>query len=547
MDRPVHDSTAKVPCGIDNSALMPRALAYMMPASVPSPVENMSRLTPPERIQLTIILLLGFALRLYRLGAASIWLDETATIRLSKLPFSRLWLSAYDSSPPLYYSIIKLLLPLGQSEFALRLPSVLFGTATIAVIYLTGRKLAGPMAASAAALLLALSFPNIEYSQEARHYALLGFCLSLSLYGLVTLGTQWRDSGSGFNFSRFICCGGGLYALGVLAALYTHNVAVFYWLGTQCFFLAWWARPLRFATAGLGAWFVLNLAVLLLWLPWFLTTFEVLDTGIFSWLPQADAGLAFDTWRAVHGFRAVPLAQPFADLMLLAFGLAGLYALRRNYALFALFAGLMVFSSVIIWAYGFVSTPVFMLRTILWGTLPSCLLVSVGVSRLPRTAATVAIAVMLALYTVGVTTYFKSNLGENENWRGAAKYFEEHWQPGDLLLIRAPYVARPFFYYVEPLPEQRELLGWDCNREKLLAGTVEGTGRDKQIRWDREAMPVSAPFPPKSGAILWLVESHCGARDWTVADAVFWPNWRLVETVEFKGVDLHRLASSGPR
>jgi len=157
---------------------------------------------------------------------------------------------------PLYYSIIKLLLPFGHSEFLLRFPSVIFGTLTVAVIYCTTRKVAGPLAALLAGLILTLSFHNIEYSQEARTYALLGFCLSLSLLGLIDLGTRWKTTGENFSFPAFITGGAGLYALGLTAALYSHNTAVFFWVGIQFFFLAWWAGPFHWSRACLAGWVI---------------------------------------------------------------------------------------------------------------------------------------------------------------------------------------------------------------------------------------------------------------------------------------------------
>ena len=124
--------------------------------------------------QLLFIVIVASAVRFYKLGFASLWLDEALRIKLSGLPFSVLWVTPYDTTPPLYYSVIHLLLNFGHSEFLLRLASALFGVVTIVVVYVAIRKVAGSLAAFMGALLLSLSFHNIDYSQEARAYALLG-------------------------------------------------------------------------------------------------------------------------------------------------------------------------------------------------------------------------------------------------------------------------------------------------------------------------------------------------------------------------------------
>ncbi|MGL4565942.1 MAG: glycosyltransferase family 39 protein, partial [Halioglobus sp.] len=221
--------------------------------------------------------MLAAAVRCYQLGFASLWLDEALTIRIANLPLSELWVTSYDPTPPLYYTVIHFLLSFGHSEIALRIPSALFGLLTVVIIYLATRKLAGATAAFAAALILALSFHNIEYSQEARAYSLLGLCLSVSLLGLINLGLRWQDSCEGFTFRKFLGSGGALYAMGLIAALYTHNAAVFYWLCVQLFFLAWWVRPFKFSLPCIASWAAVNMAVLLLWTPWLLVSIRMIS------------------------------------------------------------------------------------------------------------------------------------------------------------------------------------------------------------------------------------------------------------------------------
>jgi mannosyltransferase len=109
-------------------------------------------------ILLLAITLLALALRLYRLGAQSLWYDEGVSVYLARMSLPQLtaW-TADDIQPPLYYYLFHFwLLLFGQSssEFVARFPSLFFGVLTVPLMYRTGRHLFG-----ATAGLLAELFP----------------------------------------------------------------------------------------------------------------------------------------------------------------------------------------------------------------------------------------------------------------------------------------------------------------------------------------------------------------------------------------------------
>ncbi len=126
----------------------------------------------PDYQNSAILLVIAFALfiRVIDLGDASLWLDEAHTISISSLPWNILWLSPIDPTPPLFYSIEKIILSIGDSEFLLRLPSTFFSTVAIFIIYRATYILIGFKGSIITALVLSLSTSNIEYAQEARLY-----------------------------------------------------------------------------------------------------------------------------------------------------------------------------------------------------------------------------------------------------------------------------------------------------------------------------------------------------------------------------------------
>jgi len=128
-------------------------------------------------------LLLGAALRFYRLDAQSLWNDEGNTARLVERSV-RLIVegAAGDIHPPGYYLILAVWRSAtGDSEFALRGFSALCGVLTIAVAAALGQRAGGWATAVGAAFLVAVHPLAVYYSQEARMYALLGLVSALTL------------------------------------------------------------------------------------------------------------------------------------------------------------------------------------------------------------------------------------------------------------------------------------------------------------------------------------------------------------------------------
>ena len=81
-------------------------------------------------ITLLAIILISAFLRVYQLGAQSIWFDESSSVYLAKLSFTQFAqaLPVQERSPPLYFLILHhWVILFGTLEFAVRLLSALFG------------------------------------------------------------------------------------------------------------------------------------------------------------------------------------------------------------------------------------------------------------------------------------------------------------------------------------------------------------------------------------------------------------------------------------
>ncbi len=250
------------------------------------------------RAWLLVITLASFALRVYTLGAQSLWYDEGVTAAIAQRGLAELtrW-TANDIQPPLYYYVVSAWGRLaGWSEWSLRFPSAFFGTLAIplmaALAYaLTRRKQAAVLAAALAAIHPLL----VYYSQEARMYAMLiALCI---LLGVIVVRLERQ------SHTLLLLV---LYIIVAASAVYTHYFAFFVlaalglaFYGSQLVMLPWLRnRPaaadnMHQAKKGtLGGFVAANVIVLLLYAPWLNTLLTRLHVDASYWDGVFDLQLA---------------------------------------------------------------------------------------------------------------------------------------------------------------------------------------------------------------------------------------------------------------
>lgn len=135
-------------------------------------------------VLLVPIMAAGCALSLYRLDAKPFWIDELVVVRAALEPLRQGLESfkSYSDTPPLYFFIIHAALHLGEGEWFARLPAVIFGTFSIAALYLLASRLFGRATGLLSALLFTTAPLRIIYSQEARFYIFFTLLYLLALH-----------------------------------------------------------------------------------------------------------------------------------------------------------------------------------------------------------------------------------------------------------------------------------------------------------------------------------------------------------------------------
>ncbi len=163
----------------------------------------------------------GLALRLFHLNSG-LWIDEISSLLDSFRQPLHLIVSTYpkDTQHPLYSLLASASIRLlGEAPWTARLPAVVFGTASIPLLYLLGRETLDRRRGLLAAAFLTVSYHHVWFSQNARGYTVLAFFSIASTLLLVR----------GLRTSRIAYF--AAYAVSTALGAYTHLTMVFLAVG----------------------------------------------------------------------------------------------------------------------------------------------------------------------------------------------------------------------------------------------------------------------------------------------------------------------------
>ncbi|MGO9642691.1 MAG: glycosyltransferase family 39 protein [Candidatus Acidiferrales bacterium] len=475
-------------------------------------------------IALVGVTLLAAALRLHALAAKSFWYDEGLSVQVARLSwpdFARaLWFREGNMS--LYCLLLRGWMLLGSSESWLRSLSVLFGVATIPVLYSLGRRLFGSRVGIAAATLMTVNVAHVAYSQQARSYSLTVFCVTLGMLcfvryvecGGTSYGGAWCIASALSVYAHFFA---GLVVLAEFLSLFFLRRSDFSWSGFFRYVRYWaymlvpaaaivlfggggqltWLSPL---TRTYFAYFVTHLIGNGgYWLA-LLYGAALILAGRAVWNVARKEGRSTQLWR--HALAWLAWIVPIGLVVL-----AGLWR------------------------------PLFLLRYLLI-CLPGLFLVAaVGICRLKwNWMAGLSVVVIAALSLQGVRSYYARDFDLNrDDWRDAARALLAQAQPGDAALFYVPIGRMTYEYY-------RSLDGKTAGPEVLYPAHAPGRVdyRDFIVEPLGESLQGVRLDAPRVWLVLDLTETPSGPdptslllRNWCEAS-----HPRVLDDEKFPGIEL---------
>ena len=457
-----------------------------------------------------VITLVGGFLRMILLGTKGMWLDETLSVWFAShtVPEMLQWVIRIDQHPPLYYLLLHYWMALyGDTAYDVRLLSVVFGTGTIPIMYLTGKRMSGTVMGVAAAVILALSPFHVYFAQETRMYTLLMFNAAAAVYALVRLltdsrstvaiGSQFRDalrlkawrtpvlpeqvirSEREFTYKdetrtrtgwrawilryrwlpmRAIETDLAWVAFIVFSAatMLSHNTAVFFPLATNIIVLGLMlfqkirkpgTQPV-FQSPSSWNWVKAQIAILLLWGPWIFPFIKQAETVYQRfWIPEPTWDLIIQVLKSfLNASAPLPVGQTTLIWSLYVLVLClGLVHFRKKFSQFLFLAALFTipFLGELIVSMW---RPIFWGRTLIWTTIPLFLLLAAGVAQVRfRFLIIMVLGSLVTINMFSVSDYFR--FYQKEDWSSAAGYVALFAEKDDLVLFNSNLVEIPFNYY----------------------------------------------------------------------------------------------------
>lgn len=383
---------------------------------------NFSKLSLPF-----LIICLAAFLRLYELGRYSLWKDEIYSMLEAQRSIIQIFTTKtyFFGYAPLHHFFSHLALYFGKSEFILRLPAVIFGLATIFLIYKIGKLLFDAKVGLLASFLLSISVFHIDYTRQVRYYSYLIFFSTLTTFFLYKIIREKRW--------RWVI----LFFLTTLFNIATQATAFILFFTQVAFVLLWlykkriknrpafsiraiaWNKKIKTNIFIIGA------------VLFFGTLFVKSFNELFAMLKFNPPSMSFDKFlisflESLNGSKYILLINLF-------FFVFGLKLSLRDKKLEALLLSSILIIPVIILYFWRPAAFGFHIRYVSYIVIPYFLIIAYGAIYLLKRRILVALAILifLALSYEPIYSYYLRRTGE---WREVGEYLKQYAKPGDVII-----------------------------------------------------------------------------------------------------------------
>lgn len=404
---------------------------------------------------LLIILSIGLLFRIYHLGSESIWIDEGYSIIFAKLNlFQIIEQTSKDVHTPLYYVILHYWMNLfGDSEFAIRFPSVIFGFLAIPMIYMVGSLIFDKKAGLLSSLILALSIFHIHYSQDARMYSLMALMSLISMYFFIKLTRE----------SSFVSSIG--YILSSTLLIYTHYFGLFIVVSQNIYTSTMFFLQREKLKINLRTWIILQITLTLLFSPWIVIFVkQILRVKSGFWIPDPTFETLVRSFRMYSGHYLLLLFLVLSVVSVVQYqqikgkiDRIDLFKSVETYVwkirpsdvnnIYLLFVWLLT-PIILPFLISKILTPVYWDRYTIGASVAFYILIARGISNINyRYVKSAVIGIVVIVSLVNVWGYHAET--NKEQWRDVANYVDTNAKPGDLILFNADFCQYSFDYHSE--------------------------------------------------------------------------------------------------
>ncbi len=499
----------------------------------------MQRLIRAHWIALICCLLAAFALRLYQLGAQSLWYDETVSAILAgKSTADLIAHTARDIHPPLYYLLLHYWqFGVGNSDFSLAFFSLFWGILLIASTATLARWVGGRQVALVTVALLTLAPFHIWYSQEVRMYT-MG-----ATFGVWTLIALWKLLTHSRMKKRWM----SLWLIGAVAGMYTLYYFAFLLLWEAIVVLVWLIRlPAARRMSALRRWLIVAGALLTFYLPWIPIAFrQATEPPVPPWRQGPDTGtMVLETLSAYVLGQSTPyqpLALPLLGLVVVM--VIGLVLRQRVLKRplgglgILLLSGAFLLPFLILVVSTFTPSPLYHVRYTFTYAPAFYILLAMAFGGWTRfaqqrggivgsTMVGVVLLIPLVYYsTESLNHFWRDNRYASDDLRGGVTHLEQQWRGTDVVLANAGYTYTALTHYLkDPIAWRGRLTEWQADNANgqgvtlLQSGSIEG---EASLGW---GLPESDFYP------ISTQETIATLNDVKANKRVLW-QFRLYDTI----------------
>lgn len=386
------------------------------------------------KIWLFYILLTGLFLRLFQLGKPSLFVDEAFALYIAKLAPLDICsvLIRYDQHPPLYYLFLHLWIPMGVSEFMLRLPSAIFSTIAIYLTFMLGKELSNEKTGLLAAFMTAMSPGMFYITLEAKSHS-PGLILIMAVIYIYILLAKYPEKE---NKPLWI-----LHTIILTTAFMTHYLTIMAIILETIFCIT-----LRVSKTFLKRWIISIGCFIILITPWIFQMTKQVSNRIT--LHQSQPGIEMliglvTIWNVGFSFFLNKFSTVLFGVLILTFIIIGLVMIRNRKFCFKILISWLIIFPLILFLLSFTPFKLFYLKYLFLMTAGAYyILLSIAIitvyEKIPLATIGISISLLIIWLVSLYNWYFVPFYGKHD-WKSAANYINIKSDSNDLIIVENAY------------------------------------------------------------------------------------------------------------